>query len=116
MPILIQKKSSAHLSRQITKARGQPLLHRGGIGIVVGEGVRVDVDGIGVNGHARRLYERDAILHCAVDRGGLSEEGLGVACVHVRRIGGLDVDLSRGGLCAASRSRHPCHCVSRLRA
>lgn len=83
---------SAYLSRQITKARGQPLLHRGGVGIVVGEGVRVDVDGIGVNGHARRLDERDAILHCAVDRGGLSEEGLGVACVHVRRIGGLCVD------------------------
>lgn len=56
----------AHPSRQVLQAQCQALLQRGAAGVAEDEGVWVDVNAIGVNGRAFWLYERDALLHCAV--------------------------------------------------
>ena len=56
----------AHLSRQVLQAQCQALLQRSAAGVAEDEGVRVDVDAIGVNARAFWLYKCDALLHCAV--------------------------------------------------
>jgi len=53
----------AHLSRQVFQAQCQALLQRGAAGVAEDDRVWVDVDAIGVDVRAFRLYECDALLH-----------------------------------------------------
>jgi hypothetical protein len=53
----------AHLSRQVLQTQCQALLQRSGAGVVKDDGVRVDVDAIGIYACALGLDESNALLH-----------------------------------------------------
>ena len=65
--VRIESVEYAYFSRQVFQAQCQALLQRCGAGVVEDDGVRVDVDAIGIYPRTLGLDESNTLLHCAVD-------------------------------------------------
>ena len=56
----------AYLSRQVLQTQCQALLQRSAAGVIEDDSIWVDMDAIGIDACAFRLYKSNALLHCAV--------------------------------------------------